>query len=70
MTVTPNQILSERVGAAHDMLQYILNSSEFESDNEGGNAILWGALNGVELILQQAREYADALPNESQHKQP
>jgi len=67
--ITPNQILSERVGAAHDMMQYILSSSEFESDNELPG-VLWGALNGVEIILQQAREYTDALPEMCHESKP
>jgi len=63
MTDTQMQTLSQRVGAAHDMIQYILHSTSFESDGEIPG-VLWGALNGVETLLQQAREYADNLPGE------
>ena len=57
--IAPIQTLSQRVGAAHDMLQYILNDPENEIPG-----ILWGALSGVETILQQVREYADELPGD------
>jgi len=67
MTDTQMETLSERVGAAHDMLQYILNSTSFEDDGEQPG-VLWGALNGVEIILQQAREHTDNLPGEQSER--
>jgi len=59
---TPKQILSQRVGDAHDMLQFILNTPP----GNGIPGVLWGALSGVETVLQQARDCVDAI----QEKQP
>ena len=50
------QTLSRQIGAAHDMLQQILKNPENEIDG-----ILWGALDGVQIILREARESADML---------
>ena len=48
------QPLSRQIGAAHDMLQHILRDPSNEIDG-----ILWGALDGVQIILREARDYAD-----------
>ena len=50
------QPLSQQIGAAHDMMQQILKDPENEIDG-----ILWGALDGVQIILREARESADML---------
>lgn len=49
------QSLSKQIGAAHDMMQQIL-----EDPSNKIPGILWGALSGVEIILRQARDAADA----------
>lgn len=50
------QPLCRQIGAAHDMMQQILKDPENEIDG-----ILWGALDGVQIILWEARESADML---------
>ena len=50
------QPLCEQIGAAHDMVQQILKDPGNEIDG-----ILWGALDGVQIILREARESADML---------
>ena len=50
------QPLCRQIGAAHDMVQQILKDPGNEIDG-----ILWGALDGVQIILREARESADML---------